>query len=335
LHVHVRVPGVAEDHAAHPAPRERRAHAAHVVGQPPRRHAPVLDELHAGQRRVEPGEDGAGGVAQLPEGVLGGRVERERHVPRAGRPQGVAQRRRGRGGGRGVARLHLGEQHRLGHPAARPAHRVRQRAAVGRHVEERAVQQLARGRAGVARPLRARRRVLQRRERGEHARRGAGRGGERQLHAHEQGERPLAPHQQVDQLARARPLGERVAGALLARGVRQRGARVQRRPHPRRDVGEQPARGRHVGRGRAAAHPRARPVGEHAVQPRDPGPHGPVAERVRAGGVGGGHPAHRGPRPARRVDGEAEAGRARGGVHGGAGRARAARDAPGRRVHRA
>jgi diguanylate cyclase (GGDEF)-like protein/PAS domain S-box-containing protein len=151
--VHVRVARVAEDHAAHPAPGERRAHAPHVVGQAARRHAPVLDELHARQRRVQPREDGAGGVAQLPERVLGGRVERERHVAGARRAERVAQRA-GRGARRGrVAGLHLAQQHGLGHRAALGAHRVGQRAALRGHVQEGAVEQLARGRARRPRAL--------------------------------------------------------------------------------------------------------------------------------------------------------------------------------------
>jgi hypothetical protein len=81
---------VAEDHAAHPVPGERGRTPRTYSGEPPGRHAAVLDELHALEPRVEPGEDRARRVAQLPERVLRRRVHGERDAGRTCGGEGVA-----------------------------------------------------------------------------------------------------------------------------------------------------------------------------------------------------------------------------------------------------
>src|SRR6185437_14148984 len=67
VHVDMRVTSVAEDHATRLVRLENAAHAAHVVSQSLGRNRRVLDELHRTKIWIEPREDWARRVAQLPQ----------------------------------------------------------------------------------------------------------------------------------------------------------------------------------------------------------------------------------------------------------------------------
>ena len=90
-----------------------------------------------------------------------------------------------------------------------------ERRPASRHVDERAIEQLARARAAHPCARGAVHGLLQRRELRHEAARRARERRERELDPYEQRERSLAPDQKIEQLAAPRVVGERVSGRLL------------------------------------------------------------------------------------------------------------------------
>ncbi len=187
IHMHVRIAGVPEDHAARVVLGENSPDTADVRRELRRRNGRVLDELHRPKIRVELGEDWARGMPQLPQFRLRRLVERHANRRRTRLAEHSLHVARRRGRGSRVIALDLGEQRGLRSVGYRSL-----RASRRRDVEERAIEQLARHSTRRARATRGGDGVLDGTEGAQHATRRMNGGREREFDSGEQCERSFA-----------------------------------------------------------------------------------------------------------------------------------------------